>query len=151
MITLPQKLQDRISPEPNTGCWLWSGFVVPHGYGYFMREPAHRRVYRELRGEIPAGLDLDHLCRVRCCVNPDHLEPVTRSVNLLRGLGPQVQRERGRLRTHCKHGHEFTERTTIIKCGRRACRECARLRVNPGPRQRSSKYSPKGEEMRLTR
>lgn len=67
------------------GCWIWKGYVAKHGYGYQGRVPAHRAVYIEHRGVIPPGLDLDHLCRVRACVNPDHLEPVTRAENLRRG------------------------------------------------------------------
>ena len=72
-----------------TGCWEWQGSMVENGYGVVSVNganiKAHRRYYEVLVGPIPPGLDLDHLCRNRACVNPDHLEPVTRSVNLIRG------------------------------------------------------------------
>src|SRR5438128_206362 len=95
-------------------CWLWTGHVRPDGYGIFAyrggRWRAHRYVYEQTRGEITKGLDIDHLCRVRHCVNPAHLEVVTRQVNILRGIGaPAFQA----LQTHCKNGHEFSEWNTI--------------------------------------
>lgn len=75
------------------GCWLWTGATSPQGYGRFnagLREDArnvlaHRWSYEHHVGPIPDGLDLDHLCRVRHCVNPEHLEPVTRQENVQRG------------------------------------------------------------------
>lgn len=76
-------------PEPNSGCWLWSGYIMPNGYGVVnfngRRWLAHRLVFTIERGRIPDGLEMDHLCRNRCCVNPDHLEPVERVVNVRRG------------------------------------------------------------------
>lgn len=72
------------------GCWVWTAAVGSHGYGVFNPEPgttalAHRHAYTLLVGPIPDGLDLDHLCRNRVCVNPDHVEPVTRRENVQRG------------------------------------------------------------------
>lgn len=67
------------------GCWEWTGPKTAGGYGLFAQTSAHRAVYERLRGPIPEGLDLDHLCRNRGCVNPAHMEPVTRSENLRRG------------------------------------------------------------------
>ena len=85
---------------------------------------AHRVVYEILVGPIPVGLELDHLCRNRACVNPDHLEPVTTRTNLLRGYSPWACRAR---QTHCKRGHEFTpENTYGTGDGRRYCRTCRR-------------------------
>lgn len=123
-------------PEPNSGCWLWIGSLTGTGYGGICtgrprvgkstKEVAHRVAYKLFKGPIPEGLDLDHLCRVRSCVNPDHLEPVTRSENLKRGLG-------GRLRvrpSHCVHGHELTDSNTVVVHNRalnktfRICHEC---------------------------
>jgi hypothetical protein len=92
-------------------CWLWTAETNRGGYGLFRitrksHVGAHRFSYQLLVGPIPAGLQLDHLCRVRNCVNPAHLEPVTPKENYRRGL-------KGSLYTHCKHGHEMTEDNTI--------------------------------------
>lgn len=72
-----------------TDCWEWQGYVMPNGYGQFGASRgrivlAHRWSYEYMRDTIPAGLDIDHLCANRRCVNPWHLEPVTRTVNLAR-------------------------------------------------------------------
>lgn len=114
-------------PAGTEGCWRWTGMLDGSGYGRFIIKkpkvvPAHRYAYELLVGQIPAGLQLDHLCRNRACVNPAHLEPVTNQENTLRGL-------RGRMVTSCAHGHEYTETNTIHRPnGRRGCRECSRLR-----------------------
>ncbi|MFJ7176424.1 HNH endonuclease [Streptomyces massasporeus] len=86
--------------------------------------PAHRVVYEYFIVDIPEGLDLDHLCRVRRCVNPWHVEPVTRQVNIVRGDAPKLQRGK----THCPHGHPYNDVNTIVYRGRRFCRECKRSR-----------------------
>lgn len=79
---------DKVSPEPNTGCWLWLAGVNRSGYGHFsvksVSKLAHRAAYELFVGKIPRGLGLDHLCRVRSCVNPAHLEPVTQKENCVR-------------------------------------------------------------------
>lgn len=129
----------KISPEPNSGCWLWLGDININGYGrmYYKsgnhRKMAHRVVYESHFGPIPDGLELDHLCRTRSCVNPAHLEPVTKSVNAKRGLTPRLNAERGKIITHCPHGHEYTSENTYIRenpkgWASRKCRTCARLR-----------------------
>ena len=78
----------RVSGGDVVTCWLWDGYVMPNGYGQFNTGRktvlAHRWAYESMRHQIPQGLDLDHLCETRRCVNPWHLEPVTRSVNLSR-------------------------------------------------------------------
>ena len=113
-------------PEPNTGCWLWVGTTSPNGYGRFWSKGrlayAHRHAYERWVGPIPDGLQLDHLCRVRCCVNPGHLEAVTCRENLLRGETFQAANA---AKTHCIRGHEFTpENTHVRKGGGRDCRTC---------------------------
>jgi hypothetical protein len=125
---------DRNGPVPEYAphlgpCWMWAG--APNrdgGYGTHRtktgRPVAHRYAYELLVGPIPDGLDLDHLCRVRMCVNPEHLEPVTRLVNNRRG-----RRNQNGFKTHCDRGHEFTPENTYRKPnGGRSCRECARMR-----------------------
>jgi hypothetical protein len=111
------------------GCWLWTGSTMKNGYGQLRRNGrtvlAHRYVYERYSGPIPDGLDLDHLCRVRNCVNPEHLEPVTRSVNVIRGDVPK----RNGSKTHCLRGHLFDEENTYVFEGSRMCRACRRVRA----------------------
>lgn len=123
---LPERLFPRI--DATGPCWLWTGATNRSGYGVINAGRrigpvvVHRAVWELLVGPIPAGLELDHLCRVRACCNPDHLEPVTRAVNVARG-----SRGAGRPRlTHCKNGHPFTPKNTLPNGGHgRACRTCA--------------------------
>ena len=122
-------LESKYIPEPNTGCWLWLTTLDRDGYGkinYRKRTlRAHRFIYERLRGPIPSNLELDHMCRVRCCVNPDHLEPVAGRENLRRGNSPSSAAAR---QTHCIHGHEFNFENTRIgnnyKGSFRQCRAC---------------------------
>ncbi len=110
-------------------CWLWTGDRDPRGYGRVWvddhKEWAHRFIYVRLIGPIDQDLQIDHLCRVRGCVNPFHLEPVTRRVNLLRGIGFSA---RNAVKTECLRGHPFNaENTRIVPKGRK-CRVCQRER-----------------------
>lgn len=112
-------------------CWTWLGAMNHNGYGRHMfrgrRIMAHRAAYILTVGEIPDGLQLDHLCRVRNCVNPAHLEPVTQHENILRSDAPTAINAR---RESCTHGHEFTaDNTYVTPDGRRQCRTCIRERL----------------------
>ena len=124
---------ERISFERDH--WMWTGSISPQGYGTFSVSGvgflAHRWSYEHFVGPIPEGLHIDHLCRVRACVNPAHLEPVTCQVNVLRGVGPTAAHA---VKTHCKHGHEFTPENTIPVKGGRRCRECHNRRQRVGGR-----------------
>lgn len=108
-------------------CWLWAGSLNNCGYGRFRlgikAYAAHRVVYESEVGLIPDGLVIDHLCRTPCCVNPEHLEPVTNKENILRGTAPSAVHAR---KTHCPRGHEYNEKNTYYqKKGGRQCRPCA--------------------------
>jgi len=83
---LQRAIRGNSIPEPNSGCWLWEGGMTRDGYGLLSGARASIVSFTAFGGVIPSGLVLDHLCRVRCCVNPDHLEPVTVKVNTNRGL-----------------------------------------------------------------
>lgn len=121
-------LLDRLGEKIDFGdCWEWTAAKDPMGYGRVSQPTygeslAHRAVWVHVVGPIPDGLHLDHLCRNRACVNPDHLEPVTQRENSLRGDGPAGTRAR---QTECIRGHAFDEKNTYYsKNGTRGCRAC---------------------------
>jgi hypothetical protein len=109
-----------------TECWTWRASRDEDGYGRFCptrhsETKAHRWAYQQLIAELPAYLLLDHLCRNPPCVNPWHLDPVTNAENLARAA------RFNDTKTHCKHGHEFTEANAYLNSrGRRGCRTCQR-------------------------
>ena len=117
------------------GCWVWTGATNDRGYGVInsggsspITLYAHRLAYEAfISGSIPEGLELDHLCRVPRCVNPEHLEPVTHQENVRRGISLAALHA---AKTHCVHGHLFDEANTYIRRdnGTRQCRQCAYLR-----------------------
>lgn len=101
-------------------CWLWVG-PVHKGYGKFGGTTAHRHIYKLMVGPIPKGLELDHVCMKPLCVNPTHLEPVTRAENM---------RRRSAAYTSCVNGHDYTPANTYVRPdGSRDCRACIRTRV----------------------
>lgn len=123
------------STRPDLGpCWIWTSNRNKFGYGQFWAgHPvrAHRWAYIYYKGAIPDGLDLDHLCHVRNCVNPDHLEAVTTRENLMRSNTIQARNAKKR---HCIRGHAFDAENTYIQwmgdspC--RRCRKCDALRYH---------------------
>ena len=111
------------------GCWEWQGDRGPR-YGQFYINPrklmAHRLAYELFRGDIPEGLQLDHLCRFTFCIRPDHLEPVTGRENIHRSNAPAGRNAR---KTHCIRGHEFTPLNTYRDSrGNRQCQACNKAR-----------------------
>lgn len=126
---------DRLVPKIEVGsepgcCWEWTA-ARSRGYGLLRTKGrttlAHRLVYEEVVGPIPEGLQIDHLCRNRSCVNPDHLELVSQAENLARGISPPA------LNAHkamCPKGHPYDEVNTATipsRPGWRYCRACNRL------------------------
>jgi len=124
--TTLERFEEKYVTEPNTGCWLWIAALDPHGYGKFRwngdnDRRAHRYSYITYREPIPPGLVLDHLCRVKPCVNPQHLQAVTDRVNVLRGVGVAAQNAK---KPTCTMGHPL-EGTNLKRLGnRRRCRKC---------------------------
>ena len=130
------------------GCWEWCGCLTKGGYGQFVlgtRVYAHRYAYKMMVGEIPEGLQVDHLCRNRSCVNPEHMEIVTRKENILRGQSLPAKCSR---LTHCPRGHEYNEQNTYLWIGKegtknsgkvgRQCRICAKQKYSERKQKKAS-------------
>ena len=127
--------QERLIPEPNSGCWLWDGAVNNDGYGTIFRggkqHKVHRLAWEEAHGPIPDGLNVCHTCDVPACCNPAHLFLGSQQDNMQDCLG------KGRfkggsflnaLKTHCPQGHEYTPENTLTYRGMRTCRQCNKER-----------------------
>ena len=127
MKDFPERFKVQVVKEGK--CWLWKGYTRPDGYGVTpwackrKIEYVHRVAYTLTYGPIPKGFVIDHLCRNRRCVNPDHLEAVTIKENTARGLLPKIHAAI----THCKRGHEFTDENTVLMKNGRTCRVCKKM------------------------
>lgn len=129
--TWQERLWAKCVPDEN-GCWIWQANRDRHGYGLFYGPEnewsgpyngAHRWAFIAHHGYAPVGLDIDHLCEVTLCINPDHLEAVTRSEHVRRTYA------RMGLVSHCVNGHEFTPENTYTPPGKwRQCRACKVVR-----------------------
>lgn len=125
-MTIAERFWSKV--DRSVGCWRWTGAQNSGGYGVFRVSGtglilAHRWAYIETRGEIPTGQQLDHLCRERRCVNPDHLESVSPQINILRGVGMGA---RNAAKTACLRGHPLDEANTYrwARRTKRMCRQC---------------------------
>lgn len=153
-----ERFDSKIIISPS-GCHLWRGDIGTEGYGMFyipkpdgthFRALAHRIAWMRKHGLIPEGKQLDHLCRIRACSNEQHLEPVTRKENILRGECPPARNAR---KTHCEKGHALSGYNLLIKRahGRpdaRLCRECSRVNsANYHERQKRNGWGLKLENL----
>lgn len=133
-----------MTPVTESGCWVWLGALSQGGYAQIhyngKTSTAHRLIYEYYNGPVSRELQLDHLCRVRCCVNPRHLEVVTRLENVRRGEGGR----HNAIKTHCPYGHEYTSENTCLipRCGGRyllrECRICKRRRQTEFEQRRAA-------------
>ena len=147
---LSDSFLNRISCPKLSGCWYWTGGHDRTGYGICRQNGknayAHRVAYEILIGPIPEGLEIDHLCRQPSCVNPKHMEPVTRRENILRGTGFPAQNAK---RTHCPKGHSYSGNNLFIDSqNRRYCRACRADRTRRWRAKIQMKY---GESLRSMR
>ena len=137
-MTLPKRFWDKVTTSKTnfyegTPCLEWTACTDIDGYGRFQlngkSERAHRLSYEDKYGTIPKGLVINHMCRNRACQNRDeHLEVITRSENIQKGLAGFVAGLRNRLKTHCKQGHEFSKNNTrITPKGHCECKICKRI------------------------
>ena len=125
-IPLEKRIESFVERVPFSGCWIWTGSLFWTGYGQITIDgyphTAHRTVYEHFVGKIPQGMWIDHLCRVRCCVNPQHLEPVLPRENTLRG---ETLARKNFEKTHCKNGHILAGENLYMRPdGARGCRAC---------------------------
>lgn len=131
-----ERFEKHCMPEPMSGCLLWIGALYGTGYAQFWYQGklirGHRWYWEYFHGPIPSGLELDHICRVRSCVNLHHLQAVPKYVNMSRGFGPTAINKR---KTHCLRGHEYTPENTYFRsaryghrAGNRECKACWNIR-----------------------
>lgn len=140
--SLYRRLDDYVTVEPFSGCWLWTGPLSRDGYGTISCGDkntllAHRCSFMRHKGAIPAGLELDHLCRTRSCVNPNHLEAVTRRENIIRGALASVTRARNAAKTHCKWGHPLFGPNVYARVNSRTLRQCKTCVLNRNRKRRA--------------
>lgn len=123
------------------GCWEWTGPTTDKGYARISQSKTswvlgHRLFFEIFRGKVPDGLDLDHLCRNRNCINPSHLEPVSRRENVMRGRSPFILAHHS---GSCVRGHQMTpDNTYISPKGQKHCKACRQMREKK--RQDKRKY-----------
>jgi hypothetical protein len=128
LLTNSDKARFWAKVDTSGDCWEWTAYRDAAGYGIFQLgktgpRKAHRVSWALTNGEPDPALVIDHLCRNRACVNPDHMEQVTQRSNVLRGTAPAAQQAR---RTECRHGHPLSGSNLMVSRGRRICRTCHR-------------------------
>jgi hypothetical protein len=142
---LPERLQRKIMPEPMSGCWIWIG-AQRDGYGLVNKyidgqqvgNTAYREVFESVNGKVPEGLELDHTCNPRQCVNPAHLEPVTHIVNMDRAKRRRLERR------HCEHCDLHIGTSGIQVGSFTLCMTCGDMEIKK--RNYNSLYCPSGHQ-----
>lgn len=128
--SMPKTIEDHLKTiqHSSNGCWIWQGSVDSRGYGQLMSNSivwrAHRFFYTNLVREIPPNYQIDHLCKIKLCVNPEHLEAVTQTENIKRSGAWNYNKTK----THCPQGHEYTNENTLFRQNKRTCRICKKNR-----------------------
>lgn len=166
-----ERFENLYLPEPNTGCWLWIGGTISTGYGSFsinsIAVAAHRISYELHKGAIPVGLQIDHLCKVKMCVNPDHLEAVSRKENMRRAIiqyapdagfrsvpGSLFDPAYESKKTHCPKGHPYAGDNLWIGKRKnrpgvnRQCLTCAKERSNQSRSRRQLQAQAEAHQAR---
>lgn len=133
---LTKRILEKIVGEPMTGCWLWTAQIGRGGYARLKVRnrslDAHKYIFELLNGAVQGGLELDHLCRVRCCVNPAHLEAVPKRTNILRGKSFAAVNA---AKAVCANGHPFD---SLRSNGHRRCQQCNTAAVNRYKRRKAA-------------
>ena len=135
-----ERFESKYIGEPMTGCWIWIASLKPDGYGRFdSKRTGHRVAFEHWHGPIPEGKEIDHICNMRCCVNPAHLRAITHTENVSRSECWKVNSTK----THCPKGHEYSGENLYIsktKSGiNRQCNICRRARSIAWDRARKKK------------
>lgn len=127
---IPPNILQKFEMVTESGCWIWTGYTHSSGYGRMpwngRQQNAHRAIYEMFHGPVDKDKEVDHLCRVRCCVNPNHMEPVPHRINSLRGMGVAAFNA---VKTSCVNGHPFSDENTYVSKYkyRRNCKECHKV------------------------
>ena len=136
-----------------TGCWEWRGKLNADGYGYILVGSrsdqsrkyvfAHRFAFERFRGSIPAGEEIDHLCKHRSCVNPTHLQSLSHLENVRRSGAAEAHRQQMRARTQCRNGHDYNQSNVYLYRGKRYCRACRKKSELKRQRRRIARTTQK--------
>lgn len=118
----------KVNKQTESGCWTWAA-GKSDGYGRFDRRAAHKISWEWVNGPVPDGLELDHLCRNRACVNPSHLEAVDHKTNVRRGALPDLMRAKAAAQTHCYAGHELSGENLVLQGPTKQFRTCRTCRA----------------------